>query len=58
MDKELTKYELRRRGITLADLARDLGCDRSLISKVISGEGTSRRVSEAIARALATEADR
>ena len=43
---------LRERRISLSDIARDLGKDVSIVSRVNRGQRRSRDIEEAIARAL------
>jgi transcriptional regulator with XRE-family HTH domain len=43
---------LRERRISLSDIARDLGKDVSIVSRVNRGQRRSRHIEEAIARAL------
>ena len=43
---------LRERGISLSDIARDLGKNLSVVSRVNRGQRRSRDIEEAIARAL------
>ena len=43
---------LRARGISLSDIARDLGKNLSVVSRVNRGQRRSRQIEEAIARAI------
>jgi hypothetical protein len=43
---------LRERGVSLSDIARDLGKDLSVVSRVNGGLRRSREIEEAIARQL------
>jgi lambda repressor-like predicted transcriptional regulator len=43
---------LRRQGVTLADVARELGCHLSIVSRVNAGKKRSEPVERAIARHL------
>ena len=46
------KAALLLRGVTQARIARECGCDRSVVANVIAGRRHTRRVREAIAAAL------
>lgn len=46
------KIEMLKKGVTGAQIARSLRCDRTNIYHVIEGRSRSLRVREAIARAL------
>ena len=52
MHPEDVKAALRKRGTSLAQIARDLNIDRSTVSSVLKGVGRSRRVENAIAQGL------
>ncbi|MEW6258885.1 MAG: helix-turn-helix domain-containing protein [Thermodesulfobacteriota bacterium] len=57
MDKWDIQAELRRRGITQLDLARQLGVTDMAVSRVISGETVSARIRAAIAAAIGKPVD-
>ena len=54
MDSEKIKIELfkRRNKVTMASIARDLGCTHAAVSLVIDRKSTSRRIQEAVAAAI------
>jgi Ner family transcriptional regulator len=52
LDHERIKFRLRANGTSLADIARNLGVSRSVVSRVCKGTGKSPRISQAIADAL------
>ena len=52
---EARRALLRARGVTLAALARELGCHLSTVSRVNAAKKRSAGVERAIARALALE---
>lgn len=52
MDPQEIRVELLRKGITQAELARELGVSSSLVTRVIDGTSVSHRVRERIARAI------
>jgi lambda repressor-like predicted transcriptional regulator len=49
---EHIKFRLRSKGVTFADLARELGVHRTQITAVLKGRITSARIQNAIAEAL------
>ena len=49
---EARRALLRERGISLSDIARDLGKNLSVVSRVNGGQRRSREIEGAIARAL------
>ncbi len=49
---EARRALLRVRGLTLSDLARELGCDLSIVSRVNAGKKRSAPVERAIAHRL------
>lgn len=49
---EARRALLRARGLTLADLARDLGCHLSVVSRVNAAKKRSATIERAIARGL------
>jgi len=54
MTPEDIRIELfkRRKQITMAAIARDLGCTPTAVGRVISGQTVSRRIMEAVAEAI------
>ena len=50
---EARRALLRERGTSLSDIARDLGKDLSVVSRVNNGQRRSREIEAAIAHALA-----
>lgn len=52
MHHEDIKAEMRKRGVTPADLAAHLEVSQNTVSRVIRGLGTSRRVADAIAKLI------
>lgn len=55
---EARRALLRARGLTLADLARELGCHLSIVSRVNAGKKRSAPVERAIAHRLGLPMDR
>lgn len=51
-DHEWRKAELRRRGTTIAQVARDLGITQGSLSLVSTGRHRSKRIERALADAL------
>lgn len=49
---EARRTLLRERGISLSDIARDLGKNLSVVSRVNGGQRRSRQIEQAIARQL------
>ena len=49
---EARRALLQERGISLSDIARDLGKDLSVVSRVNGGQRRSREIEAAIARSL------
>jgi len=45
-------YQLHKRGSSSAEVARNLGITRCVVSNVMAGRRTSRRVKEEVARIL------
>lgn len=46
------QYRLRCREMTCAGIARELGCERQVVQRVITGQARSRRIEGEIARVL------
>ncbi len=57
MHPEDIKAGLRKRGVTCADIARDLGITRNAVSLVVHNHATSRPVAERIAAILGRSPD-
>jgi len=51
---EFVKYSLKTRGILLADIAKELGVSRALVSGALLGRYRSRKVEAAVAAHLDT----
>lgn len=51
---EEIKYRLRQRGLSLVQIARDLGISAGSVTAVSQGHRRSRRVEQALAEALET----
>ncbi len=45
-------YHLKRRGVKVKDIANQFGVSGPAVSQVIHGKDSSRRISEAIAKAI------
>lgn len=54
MTPEKIKIELfkRREKVTMASIARKLGCSRSAVSLVINGKSVSKKIMQAVADAI------
>ncbi len=51
------KAALLLRGISQAEIAEVIGCSRDLVSHVINGRRTTRRIREAVAKALGRDVE-
>jgi lambda repressor-like predicted transcriptional regulator len=57
MDTEDIKTELfrRRRDVSMASIARELGVSRQVVNLVVSRKGVSQRIAQAVASAIGRE---
>ncbi len=46
------QYQLRRAGRSCADIARTVGCDRSAVQLVVTGQRHSRRIEKTVCEVL------
>jgi len=52
IEKAMVKYQLNLRGLSMADIGRQVGVNRSMVSQVISGGKRSPKVERALARVV------